>query len=148
MMTVDKPGLVRLRDSNLRLADPTADDVVGLTTVDPEGHRLGEVDDLVIDETHRRARLLVVGSGGLLGLGRFERLIPVEMVTRVDSRVHVDRVHDAIPAERVADTPDTPGERPYDPELVESPPYADLYATYGLTPFWGVDYITPYFHRR
>ena len=74
---------------------------IGLPAIDPEGRRLGEVDDLIIDETHRRARLLVVGSGGLLGLGRFERMIPIEMVTRVDDRVHVDRDHAAIPADAV-----------------------------------------------
>lgn len=142
--TLGTPGMVRLQDSTLRIADP-ADDVVGMTAVDPEGRRLGEVDDLVIDETHRRARLLVVASGGLLGLGRFERLVPIEMITRVDDRVHVDRDHNAIRAEAVQPQP---GDEGFDPRLVESPAYADVYADYAVTPFWGLEYVTPYFHRR
>jgi hypothetical protein len=36
----------------------------------------------------------------------------------------------------------------FNPELVVALPYADIYSYYGFTPFWGMEYVTPYFHRR
>ena len=73
-------GLVSLRESGHELADPH-DDVRSLAVLDADGHRMGGVEDLVIDETHRRARLLFVTPGGVLGLGKSRRLIPVDLVT-------------------------------------------------------------------
>ena len=85
-------GLVYLSGSGLDLA-VAADDVRGMVVVDPEGHRLGEVGDLVIDVRDRRARILSVVSGGILGLAAFERLIPVETIAKVDERIRVDRTY-------------------------------------------------------
>ncbi|MBF4764410.1 PRC-barrel domain-containing protein [Nocardioides islandensis] len=131
-----------LLGSGLTLSDPY-DDVRGLTVLDPDGHRVGDVEDLVIDETHRRARLLVVTSGGVLGLGETRRFIPVDLVTCVDEHVHMARVHPGGP-----DDDPTARAAGDDPDLVAGPPYADVYASYGFAPFWGMDYVTPYFHRR
>jgi sporulation protein YlmC with PRC-barrel domain len=66
-----------------------ADDVRGMVVVDANRHRLGEVEDLVVDD-EGRVRLLSVVSGGVLGLDTRTRAIPIEAVTRVDDRVHVD----------------------------------------------------------
>ena len=140
-----------LRESGHELSDPH-DDVRSLAVLDPDGHRVGTVEDLIIDETHRRARLLLVTSGGVLGLGKNRRFIPVDLVTRVDEDVRVARDHQAVYADPTATTdeaaddasnPDTD-----DPEPVAAPPYKEIYAYYGLTPFWGLDYVTAYFHRR
>jgi len=138
---------VPLTQSDLALADPQ-DDVRGLTVLDPDGHRVGEVHDLVVDEGHRRARFLVVTSGGVLGLGRARRFVPVDLVTRVDQEhVYVARDH-----RDVHDDPTSGGgaddAAEYDPQLIAAELYADVYAYYGFTPFWGMDYVTPYFHRR
>lgn len=66
--------------------------------------------------------------------------------------VHVARDHQAVCADPTATTneaandvsnPDTG-----DPEQVAAPPYEEIYAYYRLTPFWGLDYVTAYFHRR
>ena len=94
------------------------------------GHRLGDVEDLVVDDQHRRARLLVVISGGILGLGATQRLVPVEAVTKVDDRVHVELTR----ALRAV-TPRVPrptGRGPRDPALAEAQPYAEVYATTAL----------------
>lgn len=129
--------LVRLADTDLTLADP-ADDVRGKAVVDRGGDEVGAVEDLVIDEEERRVRLLQVGSGGFLGIGRQKVLVPVDAVTSVDDVVHIDqdRAHVAR----------GPG---YDPDLtLQRDIVAGLYDYYGLMPYWSVGYRDPGFPFR
>jgi sporulation protein YlmC with PRC-barrel domain len=128
--------MVHLEDSGLELAHPP-DDVRGLTVVDPNGHRVGEVDELIIDEEERRVRLLVVASGGILGLGRTRRLVPVDAVTWVDDVVLVEASH-----ERVHCCSE------YHPGRAPSPRFEEVYAHFSYLPFWGPSYAHPYFLRR
>jgi sporulation protein YlmC with PRC-barrel domain len=129
--------LVRLIDADLTLADP-ADDVRGKSVVDRGGAEIGEVDDLVIDEEHRRVRLLQVGSGGFLGIGKQKVLVPVDAVTAVDDVVHVDTDR-----EHVASGP------VYDPDLVlQEDTVAGLYDYYGVMPYWDAGYRMPGFPFR
>lgn len=139
--------LLYLADSGLELAEP-ADDVRGLVVVTPEGIRLGEVGDLVVDRQERRARLLSVLSGGILGLGATERLVPVEAITRVDERVHVDRSHagDAYGGRR-HDERSAPTESGTNPEALD-PPFAEVYERYDVIPFWAPGYVDAAFLRR
>jgi sporulation protein YlmC with PRC-barrel domain len=127
-------GLVHLAGSGLDLA-VAADDVRGMVVVDPDGHRLGEVRDLVVDTGERRARLLAVVSGGVLGLDTTERLVPVEVVAKVDDRVRVARSCAEITALPSG------GPAPADPVS-----FAAVYGDYGLTPFG--DGRPSYFHAR
>jgi sporulation protein YlmC with PRC-barrel domain len=139
-------GMVYLAASDLELAH-AADDVRGLPVVTQFGHRLGEVDDLIIDPVERRARLLLVVSGGILGLGVTERLVPVEAITRVDDRVHVDRGQPTGDGEgRHRGHPQGLAEG-YEPELVDQP-FTDVYERFGVVPFWNAGYVPPYFLRR
>jgi sporulation protein YlmC with PRC-barrel domain len=96
--------LVRLADTDLTVAD-SDEDVRGRSVVDRGGAAIGVVDDLVIDERVHRVRLLQVSSGGFLGLGKQQVLVPVDAVTAVGTRVHID-------TGRVA------GGLVYDPDLV------------------------------
>ena len=141
-------GMVYLSASDLELAH-SADDVRGLPVLTQVGQRLGEVGDLIIDPLERRARLLSVVSGGILGLGVTERLVPVEAITRIDDRVHVDRgqsIDDGEGRHRGDDPAlDQDG---YQPELVDQPPFAEVYERYGVMPFWTAGYVAPYFFRR
>jgi sporulation protein YlmC with PRC-barrel domain len=121
--TKRQPGLAILDNSDPSLGDP-ADDLRGLTVVDACHHRVGEVDGLIIDEEHRRARLLVVASGGVVGLVRMRRLVPVEAVTRVDDVVHIDVSH--VQVHRAE----------YDPDLAPSLAYQQMCTHYGYPPFW------------
>jgi sporulation protein YlmC with PRC-barrel domain len=131
----DQITLVSLRDSNLALADP-ADDLRGMTVVDPHQHRVGTVEDLVVDDDERRVRMLVVVSGGILGLGVSTRLVPVDAVIKVDDRVHLavshTQVHDAT----------------YDDAVDATRGYRDICATYGYPPFWASGDVHPYFLGR
>ena len=145
MRTNDCVEMAPLRDSGIALATPD-DDVRGMTVVSANGHRVGEVEELVVDEQHRRTRLLVVISGGILGLGVKQRLVPVEAVIKVDDRIHVDLALVTAHGDAARSQADLPDD--HDCAFAEAPPYAWVYSRHGLTPFWGADYITPYFHRR
>jgi sporulation protein YlmC with PRC-barrel domain len=138
-------SMVTLWESTLELAHAD-DDVRGMAVFDRYGRRLGEVDDLVVDERERRARLLVISSGGVLGLFESRRLVPVEAIARVDDAVHVDRDHTSL-----RDLPedsqrgDPPGDEPQD---VPTSRYAAIYRYYGIAPFWSENHFVSYFHQR
>jgi sporulation protein YlmC with PRC-barrel domain len=125
--------LVRLMDSELTLADPE-DDLRGRLVVDSNGEEVGSVEDLMIDETERRARFLQVGSGGFLGIGEKRQLIPVDAIVRTDA----DTVYLSKDRHHVA------GAQYYDPTVaVDRGYYADLYNYWGYTPFWIPGYTYP-----
>lgn len=116
--------LVRLGDTELVPASDT-EDIRGRPVVDRDGEDIGDVDELLIDERDKRVRLIEVGSGGFLGIGETKRLIPVEAVTSIDDKVHVDTSRD-----QVSGSPE------YDPKLEHAADYfGSLYGHYGYTPF-------------
>lgn len=128
-------GLVSLEDSDLTLADP-ADDLRGRTVVDLCHHRVGEVCGLIIDVEQRRPRLLVVVSGGIMGLARTKSLVPVDAVTRADDVVHIEAAHQQVQSAT------------YDPDRAPSPAYQEVCRHYGYLPFWTPGYVDPPLLRR
>src|SRR5688572_10674912 len=103
-----KSTLVKLRDTNLTLAD-RAEDIRGRDVFDTAGEEVGEVDDLFVDEQEQKVRFLQVASGGFLGLGATKFLIPVDAITRMTE----DAVYISQARERLAGAPR------YDPSLVD-----------------------------
>ena len=77
--------LVRLKDTDFDIPQP--DDVRGRRVIDQNGNDIGDVDDLIVDQQHRRVRFLQVTSGGFLGFGGKTMLIPVEAINRVTENV-------------------------------------------------------------
>jgi sporulation protein YlmC with PRC-barrel domain len=75
-------GLVRMGESSFVPAN-LEDDVRGKDVYDPEGQRIGRVEDLYVDRNEREVRFLEVGAGGLLGIGQKRFLVPVEEVVKV-----------------------------------------------------------------
>lgn len=134
MRTTNEISMLSIGATGLDLADP-ADDLRGMTVVDRHHHRVGQVDDLIIDDQERRLRLLVVASGGLVGLGRSQRLVPVDAVVRVAEQVHLDVSHEQIHV------------TPSDPELGPAATYRQLCSSYGYLPFWQHGYVHPYLLR-
>lgn len=126
-------GLLRaLGDTKLSLADPT-EDVRGRHLVDANGDEIGKIVDLIIDAEQRKVRFLSVVSGGFLGLGRTRFLVPVDVITQVDSGVvTIDRTR-----ELVAAAP------PYEPRLVDESYWERLYTHYGRHPYWSDSYVFP-----
>lgn len=132
-MTDSSTALVRLGDAGLTV--PPEEDIRGLGVLDREGEDIGTVDELLVDEGEHRVRFLEVGSGGFLGIGEEKRLIPVDAVTKVDDRVHVDTTRTLVA-----------GSPAYDPDVARAAPsdfYTGLYGYYGVAPFWGPGYLGP-----
>jgi hypothetical protein len=97
---------------------------------DKDGHDLGTIEGLLIDEAERKVRFMEVASGGFLGLGESKSLIPVEAITRMTP----DAVYIGHTREHVAGAPR------YDPELVETrlDYFFNLYPYYGYPPSFGL----------
>ncbi|MEU7332732.1 PRC-barrel domain-containing protein [Streptomyces parvus] len=133
MGTRPTPVLTKLSDSPQVIASPT-EDILGRKVTDRSGAEIGKVGDLVIDESEKRVRFLILEHGGFLGIGEKETYIPVDAVSEVtEDRVHIDRTGD--------DVAQAPG---YDPELLDRNEYfGSLYSHYGYTPFWGAGYVYP-----
>lgn len=128
--------LEKISDTALSLADPRLD-IRGRTVTDRHGDDIGHVNDLLLDREERRVRFLEVGAGGFLGLGERHFLVPVEAVTAVEGdRVRIDRTR-----QHVTGSPE------YDPQLTARrarDDYMPYYGYYGLTPYWGAGYASPY----
>ncbi|MGY1634623.1 PRC-barrel domain-containing protein [Geodermatophilus sp. SYSU D01186] len=125
--------LVRLSETNLTVADPAAD-VRGRRAVDKGGQEVGTVDDLLVDDQENKVRLLRIGAGGFLGMGKEHFLVPVEAVTSVDrDTVTIDRGR-----ERLGDVP------AYDPALAyDDAYYSDVYGWWGYGPYWQAGSVYP-----
>ena len=119
--------LVRLGDSDFVSSNP-ADDLRGRGVYDPEGQRMGDVEELYIDRQEREVRFLEVGAGGFLGLGGRRFLVPVAAVTRVTKdRVTVEpgrteKVGGPVPFDTKVAPPRADSGR----EDYASPPYDDV----------------------
>jgi CBS domain-containing protein/sporulation protein YlmC with PRC-barrel domain len=127
-----QPTLLRLSDTEFRLADPS-EDVRGQKVLDMAGEELGSVDDLFIDDRDHKVRFLQITSGGFLGLGATKFLLPVDAIARLTA----DAVYIQQGREQVAGAPR------YDPTLVDERYMTDVYSHYGYPPFWGLDYEYP-----
>jgi len=118
--------LVKLSRSDFMIDDPR-DDVRGRRVVTNDGAKLGDVDDLLVDEVEKKIRFLEVESGGFLGIGEHKSLIPVDAVTSIDEEhVYIDRSRDQVAAAPA-----------YHPHVVVTDPYLnDMYEHYGYAAPW------------
>lgn len=103
-----------------------AEDIRGRAVHDRDGHEIGKVQDLFVDDAEHRVRFLEVRAGGFLGIGATALLIPVDAVARVEADVvHLDQTRERITAAPA-----------YDPRLHKDIHWADYCHYYGCTPFW------------
>ena len=86
-MTTTMPtrDLDRLCRSGLTAADleNLDDDLSGRTAYDRAGEQIGTVDDVLVDTVQLHAPFALVSWGGVLGLGKQQRLVPLEAIDRV-----------------------------------------------------------------
>jgi len=123
------PQLTRLRDTDQTVSS-SDEDIRGRMAKDKDGHDLGTIEGLLVDEAERKVRFMEVGSGGFLGLGESKSLIPVEAITRVTPEaVYIEHT-----LEHVAGAPR------YDPKLMhaELEYFFNLYPYYGYPPSFGL----------
>jgi len=125
--------LERLGETNLTVADPRAD-VRERKVIDAAGDEVGKVDDLLIDDSEARVRMLRVEHGGFLGIGADHYLVPVDAIASVTGdSVRIDRDRSRMT--------DVPG---YDPEVTDEPTYyGDVYGWWGYPAYWTPGYGYP-----
>ncbi|MEO3935338.1 PRC-barrel domain-containing protein [Dermatophilaceae bacterium Soc4.6] len=134
MTSIDHDSALHTLGDRGETVDGSADDVRGREVKDKDGHGIGKVTDLLVDDREDKIRFLLVEHGGFLGFGEKESLIPVDAVTKItEDAVFIDQSR-----ERVAAAPG------YDPDLVsDRPHHADIYNHYGYTPSWVGGYLYP-----
>ena len=74
--------------SNQTFRIQKASDLIGKPVQNPDGERLGEVQDLAIDGEHGRVAYVVLSFGGFLGMGEKWFAIPTESLTLPKSAKH------------------------------------------------------------
>ena len=123
------PPLTRLRDTDQTVSS-SDEDIRGRMARDKDGHDLGTIEGLLVDEAERKVRFIEVGSGGFLGLGESKSLIPVEAIAQVTP----DAVYIGHTLEHIAGAPR------YDPKLMhtELEYFFNLYPYYGYPPSFGL----------
>ena len=125
-MTDDAIGLERLDQTQLTLADGERD-IRGWPVVASDGEEIGSVKALYVDPDKQEVRFLQVASGGVLGFGEEDHLVPIDAIESLDG----ERVRLSQDRTRVAGSP------AYDPALVEDPDYWEgVYGWYGYPPYW------------
>jgi sporulation protein YlmC with PRC-barrel domain len=139
MTDLKSRNLTKLGDTDLKLASK-AEDIRGRSVIDSAGEKIGEVKELMVDDTESKVRFLQVGSGGVLGIGDKHFLIPIDSVSRVDE----DNVYLSETSSRIQGAP------AYDPTLVvDEKLYSDIYSYFGYSPYWSSGYTYPTFpHYR
>jgi sporulation protein YlmC with PRC-barrel domain len=91
--TMTTNALEPVSKTDLGLADPN-EDIRGRKVYDRDGTQFGKVDEVFIDVGERRARMISVRSGDILGIGGKRYLLPVDAITVNGDRVTVDSMVD------------------------------------------------------
>src|SRR4051794_37176040 len=90
------PILLRLSDTSLTVAN-SAEDVRGFDVVDADGEDIGKIEDLLIDDTEKKIRFLLIGSGGFMGLGEKQFLVPIDAISKItNDTVRIDRTREHV----------------------------------------------------
>ena len=107
----------------------SGDDLRNRKVLGPDGKDIGHVSALFLDRAECRVRFLQVGTGGFLGLGEREFLIPIEDVTSTEpAEVFIRHTREQVLAEPH-----------YDPKAVtlrDQTFWAMYYGYYGHEPYW------------
>ena len=120
--------LLKLGDAGLN-HHFSGDDLRNRKVLGPDGKDIGHVSALFLDKAEGQVRFLQVGTGGFLGLGEREFLIPVEDVTGTRPA----EVQIAHTREQVLAGPH------YDPHAAAGRGqafWAAYYGYYGHSPYW------------
>jgi sporulation protein YlmC with PRC-barrel domain len=106
--------------------------------MDIEGHRVGQVDDLILDRDTGEVRFLNIGSGGLMGIGRHHVLVPVDVVDQVaPDSIFLDTTREAIDSAPEWQT-----------QLDDTEYIADVCSQFRCVPYWTEGYVLPDWTKR
>ena len=76
-------NLRKVEDKNLKWGDFTADQLDDMNVVDPQGNKIGEVDDVLVDQTGKVVAV-TVEMGGFLGIGEKHYVLDITKLTPKD----------------------------------------------------------------
>jgi PRC-barrel domain len=122
-----------LTSSGLELDDPSRD-FRGRELVDRDDNTVGTVVELLIDPGLRIPRMLVLETGGLLGMGKKQYLVPLEAVHEKGGQLRMQWSKDEItnePEYHLAEG---------DEEELQ---YVQVYTAYNIRPYWEVESVAP-----
>jgi sporulation protein YlmC with PRC-barrel domain len=110
-----------------------ASKVIGADVENPQGDKLGDIKDIVLDPATGRVRYAVLASGGFLGLGEKYFVIPWEALTskageKGDFILNVDK-------DKLKNAPGF--DKNNWPNMADHNWAEQVYAFYGITPYWG-----------
>ena len=123
------PGLTEITVKHIRLVRATT--LLGLNVRNPQREDLGAIEDLIIDVLEGHIAYVILGTGGLLGIGKELRSVPwtamtVEPIERVVVlRIEKEKLRNAPPLRE--DTWQETASRSW---------LAGIYAHYGARPYW------------
>lgn len=105
------------------------DKLTGMDVRNREGKKIGEVSASQLDEKGN-IRFLVVSTGGILGVGEKERLVPYSAFKPAEgANALILTVDESLLASSPAKTPD----------MTEEQFSRELYEHYGQAPYWGTE---------
>ncbi|MBU0718911.1 MAG: PRC-barrel domain-containing protein [Planctomycetes bacterium] len=108
-----------------------ASDLIGKPVQNPDGERLGEVQDLAIDGERGRVAYVVLSFGGFLGMGEKWFAIPTESLTLPKSAKHFVL---AMEKDRLKDAPGFNKDKW--PAMGDSAWGIQTHKFYGVQPYW------------
>ena len=106
--------------------------LIGADVENPQGEKLGDIRDIVLDPVTGRIRYAVLGSGGFLGLGEKYFAIPWTALTskageKGDFILNVDK-------EKLKNAPGF--DKDHWPNMADRSWAEQVYAYYGVKPYW------------
>ncbi|MCW2247191.1 sporulation protein YlmC with PRC-barrel domain [Azospirillum fermentarium] len=113
----------------------SADDLESRSVFAPDGSRLGEIEDIVVDPVSGRIVYAVVELGGFLGIG--ERSFPVPwalMTSTPDGRLELN-----VSADRMKGAPQFTGSNR--PDMTDPQWATAVHAYYGVPPYWSAEAV-------
>jgi sporulation protein YlmC with PRC-barrel domain len=97
MTSTSDNAILRLLSATGQTVSSDDEDIRGHTVKDSSGTDIGKVEDLLIDQTQGKVRMLLVEHGGFLGIGRTKSFIPVDDVTQITDRtVYINHSKDHV----------------------------------------------------
>lgn len=120
------PTLMRLNEQSGSFDGPDRD-LRGYRVFDRAGVEIGVVDDMLVDASERRVRLLRIAPRDPLDIDPPPVLVPVEVVDRLETdRLFLDQMRERV----LSGPPDDPA------TTAPSDRWSGLYRYYDLTPYW------------
>lgn len=115
-----------------------ASDLIGKTVQNPQGEKLGEVQDLAIDGERGRVAYVVLSFGGFLGMGDKWFAIPTGALTLPQDAKHFVL---AVEKDRLKSAPGFEKDRW--PSMGDSAWGTGVHEFYGVKPYWISEGTTP-----